>query len=92
MKKERKTDSRASARACVLWTGALTLQKGAVRARCAKRKTEKKTLRERERAGRARACSCAMDGLLGSCPPLVLNADKNSLRVKVGRTKKSIFD
>ena len=55
MKKERKTDSRASARACVLWTGALTLQKGAVRARCAERKTEKETLREREREQGERA-------------------------------------
>ena len=70
--KERKTAGRA--RACVLWTGALTLQKGAVRARCAKRKTEKETLRERERAERRRACSCAMDGLLGSCLLLVLCA------------------
>ena len=35
------------------------------------RKKEINKERKKERAGRARARSCAMDGLLGSCPPLV---------------------
>ena len=47
------------------------------------RKKERKRERERERAGRA----CAMDGLLGSCPPLVLvlAAPLNSVAGLCGR-------
>ena len=65
-------------RSCAM-DGALTLQKGTLRARAAERKTEKEKLkkkvreRERERKSRASACALVCYGrLAGPCPLLVL--------------------